>query len=180
MNATEYQQLAARTLIDKPDFTISPEDLRLTEGVLSLVVKVGLAIELLKKGVFHQHGLDRRLLRQYMRSIMALARAIYLEESPSYWENVSEQQLMIVWNTLGLVGEACEIADSVNAAVMVNELPSLSKEAGDTAWYVAALCTKLGLSLDDVLAANIEKLRKRYPNGYAPEDSKKRVDVEGL
>ena len=44
-------------------------------------------------------------------------------------------------------------------------------------WYIAALCTKLGLNLNEVMEDNIAKLEERYPGGFTSEDSVKRVDV---
>ena len=42
----------------------------------------------------------------------------------------------------------------------------LKVELGDVLWYVAQACIALDLSLDDVLAKNIEKLSARYPEGH--------------
>ena len=39
-------------------------------------------------------------------------------------------------------------------------------ELGDIMWYVAQACKALDISMDDVVARNIEKLMKRYPEGY--------------
>ena len=38
-------------------------------------------------------------------------------------------------------------------------------ELGDVMWYVAQACMALDVSLDDVIATNVEKLKKRYPGG---------------
>ena len=38
-------------------------------------------------------------------------------------------------------------------------------ELGDIMWYVAQSCIALGVSLDDVVARNVQKLLKRYPEG---------------
>ena len=38
-------------------------------------------------------------------------------------------------------------------------------ELGDVMWYVAQACMALGVSFDDVVATNVEKLKKRYPGG---------------
>ena len=38
-------------------------------------------------------------------------------------------------------------------------------ELGDVLWYVAQACIALEVSFDDVVATNVEKLKKRYPGG---------------
>ena len=38
-------------------------------------------------------------------------------------------------------------------------------ELGDFMWYVMQACKALDVSLDDVIAGNVEKLKKRYPGG---------------
>ena len=38
-------------------------------------------------------------------------------------------------------------------------------ELGDVLWYVAQACMALEVSFDDVVATNVEKLKKRYPGG---------------
>ena len=42
----------------------------------------------------------------------------------------------------------------------------LKIELGDVLWYVAQACIALDVSLDDVLAQNIQKLSARYPDGH--------------
>jgi NTP pyrophosphatase (non-canonical NTP hydrolase) len=114
MTGTEYQELAARTLIAKPDFSVSDADVMLAWNALGLVGEAGEVADTIKKQVFHQHGID---------------------------------------------------ADKIQ------------KELGDVMWYVAAIATKLGLDLSTIMERNIEKLRLRYPSGYSPEDSKRRLDI---
>ena len=38
-------------------------------------------------------------------------------------------------------------------------------ELGDAMWYVMQACSALDVSLEDVVARNVEKLKKRYPGG---------------
>ena len=38
-------------------------------------------------------------------------------------------------------------------------------ELGDIMWYVAQATMALGISFDDVIATNVKKLEKRYPDG---------------
>jgi NTP pyrophosphatase (non-canonical NTP hydrolase) len=93
---------------------------------------------------------------------------------------ISPNNQMIIWNALGLAGEAGEIANSVKKMILHQhgiDIPKLQEELSDCCWYIAALCTKLGISLDDVLSQNIAKLHTRYPDGYSSAASKARVDT---
>jgi NTP pyrophosphatase (non-canonical NTP hydrolase) len=86
----------------------------------------------------------------------------------------SATAIMLVWNALGLAGEAGEVADTIKKAVFHQHglnRDELIKELGDVLWYVAALCSKLDVSLADVMERNITKLQQRYPNGYSSERS---------
>ena len=53
----------------------------------------------------------------------------------------------------------------------------LAAELGDALWCLAALATSLGLSLGDVAATNVEKLRHRYPDGFSADASQRREDI---
>ena len=90
---------------------------------------------------------------------------------------LTDGEIMIVWNAIGLAGEAGEVVDNIKKAIFhqhgLNQT-QLMKEIGDVMWYVAGLCTKLGFSLEDVMQQNIDKLIERYPNGYSSEASKNR------
>ena len=56
------------------------------------------------------------------------------------------------------------------------DLDALKKELGDVLWYVAAIAHWYGFDLSDVASANVEKLRKRYPDGFSVEASRNRGD----
>lgn len=75
---------------------------------------------------------------------------------------------------LGLAGEAGEVADAIKKSVFQGhplDKDKMIKEAGDVAWYLALLCEILHVTLDEVFETNIEKLMRRYPNGFDPEKS---------
>lgn len=94
-----------------------------------------------------------------------------LIDSPPFF---TDDEIMLVWNALGLAGEAGEVADTIKKAVFhqhgINR-DELIKELGDVLWYVAALCTKLDVSMSEVMERNITKLKARYPDGYSSEAS---------
>lgn len=86
-----------------------------------------------------------------------------------------------VYPTLGLVGEAGEIAEKIkkvfrdNDGVLDEERKQmLKKELGDVLWYLAQLSTELGLSFDDVASFNIEKLASRKERGTIHGDGDNR------
>ena len=85
-----------------------------------------------------------------------------------------------VMAALGLTGEAGEAADLIKKFAFHGhalDREKLSKEVGDVLWYVAEMASALGLSLEEIASANIEKLRRRYPEGFSPEASVARVDT---
>ena len=88
-----------------------------------------------------------------------------------------EQQLANA--ALGLTGEAGEVAELIKKHLF-HATPldhdALVKELGDCLWYIAAFGTVLGLSLDDIAQRNVDKLRKRYPEGFDTERSRNRVE----
>jgi NTP pyrophosphatase (non-canonical NTP hydrolase) len=80
---------------------------------------------------------------------------------------------------LGLTGEAGEVAEHVKKHLFHGtplDRDAIVKELGDCLWYVAALAGVLGVSLDEVGATNIDKLRRRYPDGFSSERSRQRVE----
>lgn len=75
---------------------------------------------------------------------------------------------------MGLCGESGECIDLVKKHLhQGHELDKtkLCKELGDVAWYLAETAYALDLSLEEVLRGNLDKLKKRYPQGFEKEKS---------
>jgi len=77
-----------------------------------------------------------------------------------------------VYPTLGLVGEAGEVADKLKKVIRDNNgtltdavRDSVAAELGDTMWYVAVLASELGYNLDEIMAKNLSKLNSRKERG---------------
>ena len=83
---------------------------------------------------------------------------------------------------LGLCGEAGEVADIIKKATFQGhplDAEHIAEELGDVAWYLAITASAIGKNLDDIFTANVEKLRKRYPEGFDSERSVHRPEYEG-
>ena len=79
----------------------------------------------------------------------------------------------------GLAEEAGEVLGLVRKhAYMGHPLDRerVTRELGDALWCLATVASAIGVTLDGVAAANVEKLRQRYPSGYSDEASRARVD----
>ena len=68
-------------------------------------------------------------------------------------------------------GEAIDIVKKWLAQGHDLDKEHLAKELGDIAWYLAEAATALDLPLEDILRANIDKLKKRYPEGFQTDKS---------
>jgi len=105
------------------------------------------------------------------------AAARTLIEGPGF--EIPDQEIMAVWEALGLAGEAGEVADLIKKGVFHRhgiDRARLEEELGDTLWYLSALASTLGLDLSAIMHANIEKLKIRYPHGFSSQDSRRRAD----
>lgn len=81
---------------------------------------------------------------------------------------------VLINGVMGLCGESGEAIDIVKKwLAQGHELDreKLAKELGDVAWYLAETAYALELPLEKILRDNLEKLAKRYPEGFAAEKS---------
>lgn len=177
MEWNKYQQLAARTLIPEPDHEIADEQWGMVAAVhdlarlaveimgasitakgnhdmvlwniTGLLGEVGELVDVVKKDVFHQHPTET---------------AVYLKEVGDvlwYWAACC--------TTSGL--DAQIIANGALGSVYSFYLSNFFQQL---AFFVDQY---MPFTLEEAAAHNIEKLKQRYPNGFDPLDSLKRVDV---
>lgn len=88
---------------------------------------------------------------------------------------------VLINGVMGLCGEAGEAIDIVKKHLAQGhalDRDGLIRELGDVAWYLAETATALDVDLENVLARNIEKLKRRYPAGFDAEKSTHRPEAE--
>ena len=88
------------------------------------------------------------------------------------------------YTTLGLTGEAGEVAERIKKILrleganldeaIAERRGAIVKEMGDVLWYLAALSREIGVTLDEVAAANLKKLQSRYDRGVIYGDGDER------
>ena len=95
--------------------------------------------------------------------------------------NYPDMEHNIYYPTIGLAGEAGEVANKVKK-IMRNDggvttytsRLAIADELGDCIWYIAALCRELNVSMDWVAEKNIVKLYDRLERGKLQGDGDKR------
>ena len=104
----------------------------------------------------------------------------YPRESRKTW-GVIPMDHPIVYPTLGLANEAGEVAGKIKKIFrdrggVINEedRQALKYELGDVLWYLTQICTELNLTLEEVAAANLEKLFSRLERGQIRGDGDER------
>lgn len=91
----------------------------------------------------------------------------------------AQKALNISNYSMGLAGESGEVVDLLKKHVHHGhelDREKLKNELGDVLHYASGLASLMGLTLEDVAHANVEKLQKRYPNGFSEEDSINRTE----
>ncbi len=81
---------------------------------------------------------------------------------------------MILNGALGLAGESGEVADHLKKHLFQGhdlDKRHLAKELGDVCCYIAVCAKGLGFTMEQVMQMNVDKLKKRYPNGFEADRS---------
>ena len=76
------------------------------------------------------------------------------------------KEYKVIYPALGLCGEAGEVAEKVKKNIRDGKsLDGVKFELGDVLWYVAVLADDLGVTLEEIAQANVDKLKWRKYRG---------------
>lgn len=111
-------------------------------------------------------------------------------EAPDYptfvdklFNHMHDTESCLAHAAIGLAGEGGEVLDCMKRNFIYGKelnVENLIEELGDTIFYVRQILNMLNMDLDDIMAHNMEKLMKRYPEGeYSNFHANARLDKEG-
>lgn len=94
-------------------------------------------------------------------------------DSVKSFKGSPDDRIELTWAVTGLTSEAGEVAGEVEKMLrkgetLDNRREKILDELGDVLWYSGAVCNALGISLDDVIEHNIEKINKRVYGSEVP------------
>ena len=79
---------------------------------------------------------------------------------------------ILTWG-LGIAGEAGDVASCIKKTVSHknDQRDGIRENIGDTLWYMAMICNFYNWDLQEILGENLDKLKKRYPDGFTNKDA---------
>jgi NTP pyrophosphatase (non-canonical NTP hydrolase) len=150
--------------------------MKMIEKELNLVKKLTNVLDREEQEILNMNFVDimeklvYKLEHQQKQMKMNQYQDLSARTSPHFDDVVEE---ITAW-TMGIAGEAGEVADIVKKAVWHKhpwDHQKLAYELGDLLFYISRLSSAIGYSLDEIAVMNQQKLYKRYPNGFNPSDS---------
>jgi NTP pyrophosphatase (non-canonical NTP hydrolase) len=112
-----------------------------------------------------------------------------MEEDKKSWGNLKEYQELckitakkfetpekeiLTWG-LGIAGEAGDVASCIKKTYAHDndQREGIKENLGDALWYVAMICNFYNWDMQEILDKNLDKLKKRYPQGFTIKDAKR-------
>ena len=115
------------------------------------------------------------LLTQFDKMTLALAK-----DGELIKQELTPEQSNLLHMSVGLVGEAAECLDAIKKHTIYQkplDIENVKEELGDCLFYMSNLMQSVGLSFEEVLQHNIDKLSVRYASGkYSNQQAQERAD----
>ena len=115
------------------------------------------------------------LLTQFDNMTLALAK-----DGNQIKQELTPEQAHLWHMVTGISGEAAEILDCFKKHVVYQkplDIENAKEELGDLLFYMSNLMQSVGLSFEEVLQHNIDKLSVRYASGkYSNQQAQERAD----
>lgn len=101
----------------------------------------------------------------------------YLVEVKRTMPNLIAEESIIAMLAMGLADESGEFLGIIKKYLFHGhnlDIEHIKEELGDVTWYLANILNHYGIDPEEIFKKNIDKLKKRYPNGFSEERSRNR------
>ncbi len=119
---------------------------------------------------FEEELMDALMYAQHLKAVMCSSlTANDFQRAAMRTASGLDKYSLILNGVMGLNGEAGECIEIVKKHLYQGhelDRECLIEELGDVAWYLAVCCEGIGVSLEEVMEKNIDKLKARYPEGF--------------
>jgi NTP pyrophosphatase (non-canonical NTP hydrolase) len=161
-NNNQYIEDCQRTLSDQfhPDLVNSFA----FDNTTAQLISFGETLDLIKKALFYG-----KANKQITSNAPFDSSELFVNVNP-----------VIVHGIIGKVTESIELLEALMKAIETGEpldLVNIKEEIGDCFWYDAILAKACGFTFEEAQAANINKLKARYPEKFTSENAIER-DLE--
>lgn len=120
----------------------------------------------------------KELLTQFDKMTLALAK-----DGSVIKQELTPEQANLLHMSVGISGEAGELLDAIKKHVVYQkplDVENVKEELGDLLFYMSNLMQSVGLTFEEILQHNINKLSVRYSSGsYSNQQAQERADKVG-
>ena len=117
----------------------------------------------------------KELLTQFEKMTLSLAK-----DGAVIKREITPEQANLLHMAVGVSGEAGELLDAIKKHVVYQkplDIENVKEELGDLLFYMSNLMQSVGLSFEEVLQHNMDKLSVRYSSGsYSNKQAQERAD----
>ena len=154
--------------------------------LIQMSVALGVFADEVKREIFYLKDTNKETLPAFLDELQI---SFTVEECSNIHRGLLGPGFTVFHSIIGLLTESCELMEVMEAYLLEGktlDLSNLMEEFGDQNWYLATgvkgISEFAGFSpeviADKILDDNIEKLMKRYPEKFTPEDALARADKE--
>jgi NTP pyrophosphatase (non-canonical NTP hydrolase) len=116
-------------------------------------------------------------MKDYAEFVKALAKP-----GKDIAEQMTSHDAHLLHMAVGISGEAGELLDAIKKSVIYQkdlDIANVIEELGDIEFYLEGLRSSLGITREQCIAANMNKLSERYKGiKYSDDAAQKRADKE--
>jgi NTP pyrophosphatase (non-canonical NTP hydrolase) len=164
VNVNNYIELASRT--NQPDYAAVQKRLDeqyIQDSLPSLIQATAHVLDTTMDGVKKFLFYGKPLSPEASASLLGYGYA-----NTDQADELSEAEIDILHGALGISTEAGEILKAIQGNGPL-DMVNLAEEVGDILWYAHLILKRANMTFEQCMSININKLAKRFPDGFKEE-----------